>query len=41
VALTRVPGIAHLLDAAYRAFAKNRSRLTGRCTDGACAVERV
>lgn len=37
VALTRVPGISHALDACYRWFAKNRLRLTGRCDDGACA----
>ena len=40
VALTRAPGLSHLLDAGYRAFARNRLRLTGRCTDdGVCAVE--
>lgn len=38
VPITRVPGISHFLDAAYRLFAKNRLRLTGRCADGACAV---
>jgi len=38
VALTRLPGIAQLLDLAYRVFAKNRLRLTGRCADGACPV---
>jgi len=38
VALTRLPGIAPLLDVAYRAFAKNRLRLTGRCVDGACEL---
>ena len=38
VALTRLPGIRQLLDAAYAVFAKNRLRLTGRCTDDACAV---
>jgi predicted DCC family thiol-disulfide oxidoreductase YuxK len=38
VAITRVPGISHLLDGAYRLFARNRLRLTGRCADGACAV---
>lgn len=31
VALTRIPGISHLLDWAYLKFAKNRLRLTGRC----------
>ncbi|MCU0693407.1 MAG: DUF393 domain-containing protein [Polyangiaceae bacterium] len=38
VALTRLPGIRQLLDVAYRAFAKNRLRLTGRCVDGACEL---
>ncbi len=36
VALTRLPGVAQLLDAGYRLFARNRLRLTGRCQDGAC-----
>jgi predicted DCC family thiol-disulfide oxidoreductase YuxK len=36
VALTRLPGLSHALDASYRWFAKNRLRLTGRCDDGAC-----
>lgn len=35
--MTRLPGIAHLLEAGYATFAKNRLRLTGRCTD-ACAL---
>jgi predicted DCC family thiol-disulfide oxidoreductase YuxK len=38
VALTRLPGVRHALDAAYAVFAKNRLRLTGRCTDEACEV---
>jgi predicted DCC family thiol-disulfide oxidoreductase YuxK len=38
VALTRIPGVSHLLDAGYRLFARNRLRLTGRCADGACEV---
>jgi len=38
VALTRLPGIRQLLDLAYRVFAKNRLRLTGRCVDGACKL---
>ncbi len=42
VALTRLPGIAQLLDAGYRVFAKNRLRLTGRCApDGTCALPEV
>jgi predicted DCC family thiol-disulfide oxidoreductase YuxK len=36
VAITRLPGITHLLDAGYRWFAKNRLRLTGRCDEGTC-----
>ena len=38
VAPTRLPGVSHLLDLAYRVFARNRLRLTGRCRDGACGV---
>jgi len=38
VAITRVPGISHLVRAGYHVFAKNRLRLTGRCADGSCAV---
>jgi predicted DCC family thiol-disulfide oxidoreductase YuxK len=38
VVLTRLPGISHLLDLAYRWFAKNRLRLTGRCNDRACST---
>ena len=37
VALTRVPGVSHGLDAGYRWFSRNRLRLTGRCDDK-CAV---
>lgn len=41
VALTRLPGLSHGLDAAYRLFAKNRLRLTGRgCEGDVCAVSR-
>lgn len=36
VALTRVPPLSWALDAGYRWFAKNRLRLTGRCTDATC-----
>jgi predicted DCC family thiol-disulfide oxidoreductase YuxK len=36
VAISRLPGIAQLLDASYRWFAKNRLRLTGRCDAGTC-----
>lgn len=38
VAVSRWPGISHLLRLAYTLFARNRLRLTGRCADGACAV---
>jgi predicted DCC family thiol-disulfide oxidoreductase YuxK len=38
VALTRLPGVAQLLDLGYRWFAKNRLRLSGRCLDGACEL---
>ena len=39
VALSRVPGISHVLRGMYHLFAKNRLRLTGRCApDGACAL---
>ena len=36
VAATRLPLLSQLLDLSYRAFAKNRLKLTGRCTDDAC-----
>jgi predicted DCC family thiol-disulfide oxidoreductase YuxK len=43
VAVTRVPGVSHLLRIGYWAFAKSRLRLTGRCAPAAgggqaCAV---
>lgn len=38
VALTRLPGLSQACDAAYRLFARNRLRLTGRCHNGACEV---
>jgi len=39
VAITRVPGLSHLLSLGYRLFAANRLRLTGRCApDGSCAL---
>ena len=37
VAPTRLPGVSHALDAAYRVFAKNRLKWTGRC-DATCAL---
>lgn len=41
VSATRLPGVSHALDLAYRVFAKNRLRLTGRCEktdDAVCAT---
>ena len=38
VAITRAPGLSHLLNFCYRWFAKNRLRLTGRCSDDSCAT---
>lgn len=35
---TRWPGASQLSDAAYRLFARNRLRLTGRCTPEGCAL---
>jgi len=35
-AVTRWPLIRQALDAAYRLFARNRLRLTGRCQKGVC-----
>lgn len=37
VAMTRCPGVSHVLDVAYRVFARNRLRWTGRCI-GNCEV---
>ena len=39
-ALPRAPGLSQVLDLAYRLFARNRLRLTGRCVDGTCEVHR-
>lgn len=36
VAFSRWPGVSQLLDAGYSLFAKNRLRVTGRCTDEIC-----
>jgi predicted DCC family thiol-disulfide oxidoreductase YuxK len=36
VGLTRLPGLRSALDAAYTVFARNRLRVTGRCTAGHC-----
>jgi predicted DCC family thiol-disulfide oxidoreductase YuxK len=40
VAVTRLPLVTQLLDLSYRTFAKNRLRLTGRCSDAACPAHR-
>ena len=37
--ITRVPPISSLLEMAYRLFARNRLRWTGRCTEGLCERE--
>lgn len=38
VAPTRWPVVRQALDVAYKLFAKNRLRMTGRCHDGLCEV---
>ncbi|MFT3838990.1 MAG: DUF393 domain-containing protein [Myxococcaceae bacterium] len=38
VSVTRLPGISNLLEAGYRWFARNRLRLTGRCTHDSCSL---
>ena len=38
VAVTRAPGISHLMRLGYHLFAKNRLRLTGRCDADGCAI---
>jgi len=38
VALTRMPGVRGALETGYRLFAKNRLRLTGRCTPESCEI---
>jgi len=40
VAVTRLPGLSQVMTVAYTLFAKNRLRLTGRCSDQGCAVHR-
>jgi predicted DCC family thiol-disulfide oxidoreductase YuxK len=41
VALTRLPGVAQLLDMAYAGFARRRLRLGGRCDAQTCAPSRA
>jgi predicted DCC family thiol-disulfide oxidoreductase YuxK len=36
--LSRLPGVSHALNLAYRVFARNRLWLTGRCDAGTCKV---
>jgi|GEM_PF-83704 len=36
--MTRVPGIRQVLDWGYHLFARNRLRLTGRCSEQGCAL---
>ena len=36
VAMTRWPGISHVMNLGYGIFARNRLRLTGRCSNGTC-----
>lgn len=40
VTLSRAPGVAQVLDFAYHLFAKNRLRLTGRCAEDGCQLQR-
>lgn len=40
VCITRWPGIRGMLDFGYRVFARNRLKLTGRCSSGSCQVGR-
>jgi predicted DCC family thiol-disulfide oxidoreductase YuxK len=40
VAVSRLPGVSHLLDRAYAVFARNRVRWFGRCTSKTCANAR-
>jgi predicted DCC family thiol-disulfide oxidoreductase YuxK len=41
VALSRLPGVARLLDWSYSLFARNRRRLFGRCTSDTCGPARA
>ena len=41
VAVSRWPGIRHLLDAGYAIFARNRLRWTGQCNGTACPAVRA
>jgi len=39
VFLTRLPVLSQILDLGYRLFARNRLKLTGRCTAETCSLE--
>lgn len=39
VMLTRLPVISQIMDLGYQIFAKNRLRLTGRCSSQTCSVK--
>lgn len=39
VMLTRLPVISQIMDLGYQVFAKNRLRLTGRCSSQACSFK--
>lgn len=39
IPLSRLPGIRQGLDAGYKVFARNRLKITGRCTPESCAVD--
>jgi predicted DCC family thiol-disulfide oxidoreductase YuxK len=41
VKLTRIPGVSWLLDLGYSLFAKNRLRLTGRCSTDTCQPQQA
>lgn len=41
VAITRLPVISQLLTLGYKVFARNRLRLTGRCSTGVCSATKV
>ena len=36
--LSRLPGVSQTIGFGYQIFAKNRLRLTGRCTSGSCEI---
>lgn len=40
VMLTRLPVVSQIMELGYHVFAKNRLRLTGRCSTQTCSVKR-